>query len=66
MNVSKEQMQHMYQTMMRIRKFELNAQNDFANGKIVGFLHLYLRESEEGRLYYEYTQRSWSYHRQGR
>ena len=33
MNVSKEQMQHMYQTMMRIRKFELNAQNDFANGK---------------------------------
>lgn len=44
MNVSKEQMQHMYQTMMRIRKFELNAQNDFANGKIVGFLHLYLGE----------------------
>ena len=44
MNVTKEQMRDMYRTIMRIRKFESNAQNDFANGKIPGFLHLYLGE----------------------
>ena len=44
MDVTKEQMRNMYRTMVRIRKFESNAQTDFANGRIPGFLHLYLGE----------------------
>ncbi|MGE1061882.1 thiamine pyrophosphate-dependent dehydrogenase E1 component subunit alpha [Megasphaera paucivorans] len=44
MNISKETMQHMYITMKRIREFELKTQELFAEGKVPGFVHLYLGE----------------------
>lgn len=44
MNVSKDVMKDMYLRMERIRQFELKAQSLFAEGKIPGFVHLYLGE----------------------
>lgn len=44
MNVSKESMKDMYLRMRRIREFETKAQSMFADGKIPGFVHLYLGE----------------------
>lgn len=34
----------MYKTMLKIRKFEQVAMNTFAEGKIPGFVHLYIGE----------------------
>ncbi len=42
MKVSKEAMKDMYLRMIRIREFESKAQSLFADGKIPGFVHLYL------------------------
>lgn len=44
MKVSKEDMKDMYLRMIRIREFESKAQSLFADGKIPGFVHLYLGE----------------------
>ena len=44
MKVSKEAMKDMYLRMIRIREFESKAQSLFADGKIPGFVHLYLGE----------------------
>ena len=44
MNISKEAMMDMYLRMVRIREFESKAQTLFAEGKIPGFVHLYLGE----------------------
>lgn len=44
MKVSKEAMKDMYLRMVRIREFESKAQSLFADGKIPGFVHLYLGE----------------------
>lgn len=44
MKLSKETMQDMYVRMRRIREFETKAQNLFAEGKIPGFVHLYIGE----------------------
>ena len=44
MKVSKNAMKDMYLRMMRIREFESKAQSLFADGKIPGFVHLYLGE----------------------
>ena len=45
MKVSKEAMKDMYLRMVRIREFESKAQSLFADGKIPGFVHLYLGEA---------------------
>nr|WP_321396421.1 thiamine pyrophosphate-dependent dehydrogenase E1 component subunit alpha [uncultured Desulfobacter sp.] len=44
MAISKEKMIQMYKTMYRIRQFESKLQQFFADGKIPGFVHLYLGE----------------------
>ena len=44
MAISKEQMKDMYVKMRRIRDFESTAAKLFAEGKIPGFVHLYLGE----------------------
>ena len=44
MAISKEQMKDMYVKMRRIRDFESAAAKLFAEGKIPGFVHLYLGE----------------------
>jgi pyruvate dehydrogenase E1 component, alpha subunit len=44
MKVSKNEMKDMYLRMERIRAFESKAQTLFAEGKIPGFVHLYLGE----------------------
>lgn len=44
MKVSNEDMKRMYETLVRIRKFESMAVDLFAEGKIPGFLHSYLGE----------------------
>jgi pyruvate dehydrogenase E1 component alpha subunit len=44
MSLSKEQMIQMFTTMTKIRQFETQLQNFFADGKIPGFVHLYLGE----------------------
>nr|WP_319394649.1 thiamine pyrophosphate-dependent dehydrogenase E1 component subunit alpha [uncultured Desulfobacter sp.] len=44
MAISKEKMIQMYMTMYRIRQFESKLQQFFADGKIPGFVHLYLGE----------------------
>ena len=45
MAISKEQMKDMYVKMRRIRDFESTAARLFAEGKIPGFVHLYLGEA---------------------
>ncbi|WP_432409147.1 pyruvate dehydrogenase (acetyl-transferring) E1 component subunit alpha [Wukongibacter sp. M2B1] len=44
MTLSNEKIIDMYQAMIRIRKFETQAMNLFAQGSIPGFVHLYLGE----------------------
>lgn len=44
MNLSNEQMIQMLTTMIRIRTFETKLQEFFAEGKIPGFVHLYIGE----------------------
>lgn len=44
MKVPKEVMKDMYLRMLRIREFESKAQSLFADGRIPGFVHLYLGE----------------------
>ena len=44
MAISNEQMKDMYVKMRRIRDFESTAAKLFAEGKIPGFVHLYLGE----------------------
>lgn len=44
MKVDKRLMEDMYLRMRRIREFEVKAQNLFAEGKIPGFVHLYIGE----------------------
>lgn len=44
MEMSKEKIMEMYKTMLKIRKFETAAMNYFAEGKIPGFVHLYIGE----------------------
>ena len=41
---NKDMVKDLYLTMRRIREFETNAMNLFAEGKIPGFVHLYLGE----------------------
>jgi acetoin:2,6-dichlorophenolindophenol oxidoreductase subunit alpha len=42
--MSKERFLQMLETMLRIRRFEERASKEFANGKIPGFVHLYIGE----------------------
>ena len=44
MSLSNSKIIDMYKTMIRIRKFETQAMNLFAEGSIPGFVHLYLGE----------------------
>lgn len=44
MNLENSRIIDMYKTMLRIRKFEEKAMNLFAEGKIPGFVHLYIGE----------------------
>ncbi|CDZ74589.1 Pyruvate dehydrogenase E1 component subunit alpha [Peptoniphilus sp. ING2-D1G] len=44
MNISVEKTKDMYRTMLKIRKFETRAKDLFAEGKIQGFVHLYIGE----------------------
>lgn len=44
MKISNENITEMYKQMLRIRKFETVAMNLFAEGKIPGFVHLYIGE----------------------
>lgn len=44
MKLSNSKIVDMYKTMIRIRKFETQAMNLFAQGSIPGFVHLYLGE----------------------
>lgn len=44
MKISNDLVVGMYQKMLKIRKFETKAMNLFAEGKIPGFVHLYLGE----------------------
>ncbi len=44
MNISSEKAFEMYQTMLRIRRFEENVSKLYAKGKIPGFVHLYIGE----------------------
>lgn len=44
LKISNEQLKEMYLTMLKIRKFETRAMDKFAEGKIPGFVHLYLGE----------------------
>lgn len=42
MKISKERLLELYETMMKIRKFEERVSGLFAGGHIPGFLHLYV------------------------
>ena len=44
MKITNEQLKEMYLTMLKIRKFETSAMDLFAEGKIPGFVHLYIGE----------------------
>jgi len=44
LKISNEQLKDMYLTMLKIRKFETRAMDKFAEGKIPGFVHLYIGE----------------------
>ena len=44
MALEKEQLLDMYRTMVRIRHFEEKVVDEFAAGRIVGFVHLYIGE----------------------
>lgn len=44
MSLSNEKIIEMYRTMLKIRKFEEKARDLFAEGKIPGFVHLYIGE----------------------
>lgn len=44
MSLSNEKIKEMYQTMLKIRKFEEKAKDLFAEGKVPGFVHLYMGE----------------------
>lgn len=44
MSLSNEKMVWMYTTMVKIRQFETRVQDFFADGKIPGFVHLYIGE----------------------
>nr|WP_144415269.1 thiamine pyrophosphate-dependent dehydrogenase E1 component subunit alpha [Paenibacillus durus] len=44
LSISKELLSEMYRKMLRIRKFEKTASVFFAEGKIPGFVHLYIGE----------------------
>ena len=44
MKISNVQLKDMYSTMLKIRKFETRAMDRFAEGKIPGFVHLYIGE----------------------
>ena len=48
MKINNDTMKQMYQKMLTIRYFEREAQNQFANGKIPGFVHLYIGEEAVG------------------
>jgi len=41
---TKEFLQELYQTMVRIRAFESKAEELFLQGKLAGFIHLYIGE----------------------
>lgn len=44
LKITNEQLKNMYLTMLKIRKFETRAMEKFAEGKIPGFVHLYIGE----------------------
>ncbi len=44
MKITNEQVKNMYETMLKIRKFETRAKDLFAEGKVGGFVHLYIGE----------------------
>ncbi|WMJ78818.1 MULTISPECIES: thiamine pyrophosphate-dependent dehydrogenase E1 component subunit alpha [unclassified Sedimentibacter] len=44
LKITNEQVKNMYETMLKIRKFETRAKDLFAEGKVGGFVHLYIGE----------------------
>jgi len=48
MNIPKEKLLQIYETMVRIRKFEETAEKNFLQGEIPGFIHLYIGEEAIG------------------
>lgn len=44
LKITNEQIKNMYETMLKIRKFEMRAKDLFAEGKVGGFVHLYIGE----------------------
>lgn len=48
MNIPKEKLLQIYETMVRIRKFEETAEKNFFQGEIPGFIHLYIGEEAIG------------------
>lgn len=44
MTLSKEKLMEMYKTMSKIRKFEFQTAKSFAEGDVLGFVHLYIGE----------------------
>jgi pyruvate dehydrogenase E1 component alpha subunit len=44
MELDKDTLKHMYRTMMAIRQFEETVKQEFAKGRIPGFVHLYAGE----------------------
>jgi len=44
LKITNEQVNNMYETMLKIRKFETRAKDLFAEGKVGGFVHLYIGE----------------------
>jgi len=44
LKITNEQIKNMYETMLKIRKFETRAKDLFAEGKVGGFVHLYIGE----------------------
>jgi len=51
LKITNEQLKDMYLTMLKIRKFETRAMDKFAEGKIPGFVHLYIGEEAVARHY---------------
>ena len=44
MNLSHEKLLGMYETMQKIRQFEFQTAKSFAEGDVLGFVHLYIGE----------------------
>ena len=44
MNIDRDTVLHLYETMVTIRDFETRVKDEFARGRIPGFVHLYAGE----------------------